>query len=136
MKKLASDELRDQVWKALVAADGDRLKAAEALGKSERTLNRYIRDLNMYPDMDKAGFIRNQGPPRGEAWGKSLREPVVLQHIGRNGGEIDYSELAVEMYRVANEKTLQRVYTTLHELKSKGVIGCAGSHWFVIKPTT
>jgi hypothetical protein len=132
MKRSSSDELHDLVWKSLVKHKGDRAKVAEELGKSERTLNRYIADLNLYAAMDKAGLIRNPGPPRGVERGTSAREEKVVSHIRKNKGEIDYGELAVEMYAADNEKTRQRVYTTLGELKGKGVIALDGQRWFIV----
>lgn len=132
MRKLASDDLRKEVWDALVKHEGDREKAALQIGKSLRTLNRHIHDLNLYPDLDKAGFIRNQGPPRGVARGTSLRETQIIRHIKKNHGEIDYGALAFDMYGEDNDKTRQRVYTALNELKGKGKIALDGIRWFVL----
>lgn len=132
MKRFSSDELHDLVWKSLVKHQGDRAKVAAELGKSERTLNRYIADLNLYAAMDKAGLIRNQGPPRGVERGTSVREGVVVAHIKKHKGEIDYGQLAIDMYGADNEKTRQRVYTCLGELKSKGVIALDGTRWFIV----
>ena len=131
-RKNASDELRDEVWKALVKAKGDRVKAAEILGKSVRTLNRYISELNLFPDMDKAGFIKHAGPPRGVERGESRRQTVITAHIKKRKGEIDYSDLAVELYGESTPKTVQRVYTAMNDLKGKGVVATDGLTWFVL----
>lgn len=132
MSKPASDELRKQVWEALFKFKGDRQAAAEALGKSPRTLNRYISELDLYGEMDKAGMMANKGPPRKSEGGVSLRETAVVNHIKKNKGEVDYGELAMEMYGEDSDTTRKRCYTTLSELKGKGVIANDGFHWFVL----
>lgn len=128
----SSDELRKQVWDTLVQFKGDREAAAEALDVSPRTLNRYIHDLNLYEDMDKAGLMRNAGPPRGDRKGTSKRQEDIVAYIHAGHGELDYGELAVKMYGKDNDTTRQRVYTALNELKEKGVIALDGSRWFIL----
>ncbi len=128
--RFSTTEMRKIVWDALVKAKGDRDIAAEILGKSVRTLNRYVRDLNLYADMDKAGMIKNAGPPRnGEP---PLREGAIVRHITKNHGEIDYDELCVEMYGQVTEKFMARVYVAVSELRGKGVIALDGKRWFVV----
>jgi len=112
-----------------------RAAAAETLDVSDRTLNRYLKDLNLYPDMDKAGMVLNPGPPRGDAAGTSNRELAVKRHIVKNHGEIDYEQLAREMYanvRLPKEKLIQRCYVALSELRAKGIIALDGKRWFVV----
>lgn len=128
----ASDELRKEVWNALVKAKGDRAKAAALLGKSERTVARYIHDLNLFDEMDKAGFMRHAGPPRKSARGTSIRQDKIFRHIKKNKGQVDYGELATDMYEADNPTTRQRVYIAMGELKGKGVIGDDGDRWFII----
>lgn len=132
LKHLPSDEQRKVVWESLVKHEGVREKAADELEVSLRTLNRYIAELNLYADLDKAGLIRNPGPPRGVERGTSLREPMVVKHIKKHHGEIDYGDLANEMYGADNDRTRQRVYTTLNDLKMRGVIALDGHRWFVV----
>lgn len=133
MSKPASEELRKQVWDALFRFKGDRQAAARALEKSPRTLNRYIAELDLYKEMDEAGMMANKGPPRKSEGKASLRETAVVRHIKKNKGELDYGDLAKEMYGQDNDTTRKRVYTTLSELKSKGVIANDGFRWFVVR---
>jgi hypothetical protein len=128
----ATDELRKEVWDALVKAKGDREKAAALLGKSERTLNRYIHDLNLFADMDKAGMIKHAGPPRNAERGESRRQEVIFKHIKKNKGQVDYGELATDLYGDDTPKTRQRVYIAMNELKGKGEVGDDGDKWFII----
>lgn len=132
MQKLAGD--RDTVWAALVKCSGDRKKTAEKLGCSVRTLNRYIKDFYLYPDMEKLGFIQRPGPPRGDAAGTSRREPLITDAIRRHHGQLDYGELAVELYLADNDKNRQKVYIALNDLKMKGIIALDGVRWFVLDP--
>lgn len=129
---MASDDLRKQVWDALVLAKGNREKAAEILGKSVRTVNRYIHDLDLFADMDKAGLIKHAGPPRHADRGTSRREQEIVAHIKKNKGEVDYGELSRAMYNKDNDMTRQRLYSAMTELKSKGVIASDGIRWFVL----
>lgn len=129
---MASDDLRKQVWEALVKTKGNRPKAAELLGKSERTLNRYIHDLNLFEEMDKAGLIKHAGPPRRAERGTSIREQKIVAHIKKYGGEVDYGELSLDMYGMDNDKTRQRLYSAMTELKAKGIIASDGIRWFVL----
>lgn len=132
MRALASDDLRKAVWDALVKAKGNRPRAAEILGKSERTLNRYIHDLNLFADMDKAGLIKHAGPPRNEERGTSRREEAILAYIKKHKGDVDYGELAVQLYGADNPTTRQRLYSAFNELKGKGSIATDGLVWFVL----
>lgn len=63
-----TDEAKSSILEALRGADGNRDIAAERLGTSLRTLYRWIQELRMYEDIDKAyaawGFERFNGPPR------------------------------------------------------------------------
>ena len=133
MKQLASDDLRKTVWEALVQTNGNREAAAAHLGKSLRTLNRYIHDLDLYAEMDKAGLMRNAGPPRGVERGVSLRELVIVEYIKDHKGDIDYGELATDMYGEDTPRRRSSVYTALSEMKARGAIAHDGKTWFVIK---
>lgn len=124
---------RDQVWDATVKHNGDRAKAAAELQISVRTYNRYLADYNLYPDMDKAGFIKRPGPPRGEEAGYSRREGAIFRAIKKYSGELDYGELAVDLYGVDNDTTRQRVYSALNDLKINGVIANDGVRWFILE---
>lgn len=127
-----SDELREQVLTALIKTGGDRPKAAAMLGKSERTLNRYIHDLNLFAELDKRGLIKHAGPPRNAERGTSMRETAILAHIKKHAGEVDYGELATALYGADNEKTRQRLYSAFSELKAKGKIATDGARWFTL----
>ena len=124
---------RDQVWNVTVQHNGDRAKAAAALGISVRTYNRYLADYNLYPDMDKAGFIKRAGPPRGEEAGSSRREAAIYHSIKKHSGELDYGELAVDLYGVDNDIMRQRVYSALNDMKLKGLIANDGVRWFILE---
>lgn len=128
----ASDELRDEVLRAMVKAQGNREEAARLMGKSLRTLNRYIHDLNLFAELDRLGLIRHAGPPRNEERGASRRKDIVLKYIRQTKGDVDYGELAVLVYGEDNDKTRQRLYTTMVEYKSKNLIAHDGLRWFVL----
>lgn len=135
MSRLASDDLRQEVLDALVKHKGDREAAAASMGKSFRTLNRYIHDLNLFDEMEKLGLIKKAGPPRNEARGTSMRWTKVQRHIKKYRGEIDYGELAVDCYGVDNEVTRHRLYVTLNEYKDRGMIANDGTRWFILQET-
>ena len=124
---------RDQVWKATVKHNGDRAKAAAELDISLRTYNRYIADYNLYPDMDRAGFIKRPGPPRGQEAGSSRRQAAILRAIKKYSGELDYGELATDLYGIDDDKMRQRVYSALNDLKINGVIANDGVRWFILE---
>lgn len=126
-------ELRRITWDALLRTEGNREKAAEMLGVSLRTLNRYIHNLNLYADMDKAGLLHNVGPPRiNDKKPRLTREARIVAHIKANRGQLDYQQLALEMYRCTSKSAMNRVYTALTELKRSGKIGHTGTEWFVL----
>ncbi len=127
-EKVSKADLR----KAEELADkSEREIAADELGISYRTLNRRIKELDLYEDLDKLGLIQNPGPPRG-AGASSWRQAVILKHIKKNFGEIDYDELAMEMYNHKEQKFKQRCYVALSDLKAKGVIAVVGDKWFIV----
>lgn len=130
--RIDSVEMRKKVWDALLAHGGKRDLAAKALGKSVRTLNRYITQFNLFDEMDRAGLIQHAGPPRLAERGTSRRKDLIVAHIARNAGEIDYAELAREMYGADNEITRQRLYSALTELKAKGIVAVDRTRWFVL----
>lgn len=135
MSRLASDELRKQVLDALVKHKGDRDAAAESIGKSFRTLNRYIHDLNLFADMEKLGLIKKNGPPRNAERGTSVRWEKVQKHVKKFKGEIDYGELAIDLYGVDNEVMRHRLYSALNEYKTRGMIANDGTRWFLLEST-
>ncbi len=124
---------RDIVWQAIVRHEGDREGAAEHLGCSVRTLNRWISRLNLYPDLDKAGYIKNPGPPRGVERGMSMVVPVIKSHIKKYKGEIDYGELAEELYGEDNHTHRHRVYTALSAMKASGEVAVDDRRWFLLR---
>lgn len=136
MARIDQLTLKQQVWDALTQTKGDRDLAAQKIGKSVRTLNRYIAELDLYEEMDKAGMMRNAGPPRGPrdpgAPRESNRQKAVVSHIKAHNGEIDYGELATEMYGADNPKTRSRTYVAVTELTEKGAIANDGQRWFVL----
>jgi len=117
--KLTEAEARTRVWKALLEADGDRAKAAELLACSRRTLDRYIRDLDLYPQIDSMGWLHHAGPPRGVPKGSSIVRQQVLSHLRKTKGKPNYGELAVEIYGVDNPTTRQRIYSAIEDMKQR-----------------
>lgn len=132
-RALASDTLRDLVMVTLRDCDGVRAAAADKLGVSLRTLNRYIADLNMYQDIDKEGLRRNAGPPLKAEGGGSRRLRVLVDYIQETGGNIDYGVLAKRIYGADTATTRQRLYTALNEYQRRGIVGSDGHTWFIIK---
>jgi len=124
---------RDQVWEATVKHEGDREKAAAELRISVRTYNRYLDDYNLYPDMDKAGYIKRRGPPRNSEGGTSMRKEAILRAIKKYSGELDYGELAIDLYGADTDDLRQRCYSALNDLKNNGVIANDGKRWFILE---
>lgn len=127
--------LKQQVRDALTETKGDRDLAAQKLGKSLRTLNRYIAEFDMYEELDELGLIRPQGPPRGARDGKpvpSNRQRAIVDHIKKHAGIIDYDTLAMEMYADDSYKAKMRLYSAVSEFQGKGIIANDGERWFVV----
>lgn len=124
---------RDEVWAALVRHKGVRAKAADALGVSIRTLNRYIENYNLFNAMEKAGLMHHKGPPRGGIVDQTHREKTIRAAIKRYDGRPDYSELAEELYGKPTPTNVQKVFSALNDLKIKGSIANDGEKWFLLK---
>ncbi len=129
---LASDELRDHVLSAMTDARGNRERAAEMMGVSLRTLNRYISRLDLFAELDKRGPIKHAGPPRNQDRGSSNRKGVVLDYVKKHGSDFDYGELTMLLYGQDTPLARGRLYTTLTEYKGKGYIATDGVRWFVL----
>lgn len=125
----AKTDLRKLVWDMLVKHGGNREATAKELGKSVRTLNRYIKDLNLYPDMDKAGFIHHAGPPR-EA---DIPVPTKSERIIAYIREVNYHALCLELYGSDSRDVRTRLFVALNKLKADGRIGKDEERWFVIR---
>jgi hypothetical protein len=118
MKVGNSETARDMLFLELLKADGDRNKAAQAIGVSARTFNRNIQKFNMYDDMERMGWVRHQGPPR-------TATPYVTSTVGRriltllkDGFDVsDYAKLVVELFGVDIPSTRNRLYKVMDELQ-------------------
>lgn len=108
-------------------------RVAKELGVSMRTLYRYLGPdfTDLWPELEKRGWAKSGGPPRRAKRGVSNREPKVFAHIEKNYGEIDYKTLAREMN--PEKPVVANVYTTLSEMKAKGLIALDGTRWFIVK---
>lgn len=102
------------------------------LGVSTRTFYRYIERLNLWEELEKRGWAKSGGPPR-KGTGDVPREARIIKYIDKNYGEIDYKELAGEIYGGSLPRDIQNTYTALSELKAKGIIALDGTKWFVVK---
>lgn len=73
------DGVKKQILDALIAAKGDRGKAAKALGTTSRSFYRYIERLHLWEIVDTLteahGFEKIPGPPRVA---KKLRDAIVV----------------------------------------------------------
>jgi len=133
MAKPTTDELRKQVWDALTRAEGDRERAAELMGVSLRTLNRYIAECKLYTDIDKAGLKRNEGPPRGAPRGTSIFKELAIAYIRKHGDALDRDAMAESLWpNVPVETRKQRLYELMNRLKTQGEIATDGERWFVV----
>lgn len=131
--KLSPETQRKLVWESLFKADGNREEAAKAMGVSARTFYRYIRDLDLYPELDKMGWTSQPGPPRGGAKGAvSTVRMRAIAHIKKNKGEIDYGALAIELYAKDGRSERQRVYSMLDDLIKQGRVAIRGERWMVL----
>lgn len=127
--KLTDDHMRKIVWEALFKHDGNREKAAESLGVSNRTFYRYLSKLDLYPLMDKMGWTANPGPPRGAPKGSSVVRSRVIAAIRRERGMIDYGALATEIWGEDNRMSRQRLYSALEDLKKQGRLRMESERW-------
>ena len=124
---------RERVWEGIFTTmrkGGTIADAAKKLDMSTKTLYRRINQFNLYPDIDRHNLLRHRGPPRGG--GPPVVASLILLHIKKNKGEVDYGRLAMEIYNEDNHKTRTRIYTALTELKSRGVIAVDSGHWFIL----
>ncbi len=126
------DDHRAEVWDAIVKAGGDRVKAAKLLGVHFRTLNRYINQYDLFDQIEKAGYMLSVGPPRVRDGILSKRKPIILEHIIKTGGRVNFAELANLIYGDSTRVELSRVYSAVNELKGAGVIGFAEGRYFVL----
>ncbi len=130
--KLTPETQTKVVMEALMSANGNREKAATALEVSVRTLNRYIKDLNLYPFIDKMGWIQQKGPPRGNKGGSVVRMRI-LGHIRKNKGSIDYGVLTKEIYGADGRPERQRIYSALDQMKAAGMLDIVNDRWAIIE---
>lgn len=118
-----------------MSADGNREKAAKALQISLRSLNRHIKDLNLYPFIDKMGWIKQKGPPRGAKGGSVVRMRIIA-HIRVNKGAVDYGALTQEIYGADGRTERQRIYTALDQMKNQGQIQIRDDRWVLVEDLT
>lgn len=126
--KLSAETQRKVVMDALLRADGDRQKAAEDIGVSFRSINRYIKDLDLYPFIDKMGWNKHKGPPRTGA-GTPVIRMRILAHIRKHAGSINYGELTMEIYGADGRPERQRIYSALTQMQENGQIRIEGDRW-------
>lgn len=131
--KLSSETQRKLVWEALMKAGGNREEAARAMGVSPRTFYRYIRDLDLYTELDKMGWTAKPGPPRGAPSGTmSTVRMRALAHIRKHRGDVDYGALAIEIYGKDGRVERQRIYSMLDDLLKQKRVAIANERWVVL----
>lgn len=129
--KLTRETQTKVVMDALKDANGDRVVAAETLEVSERTLNRYIKDLNLYPYIDRMGWLLNNGPPRSNEGGSTVRARM-LSYIRRHRGVVDYEKMTLEIYGSDGRAWRQRIYSALDQMKAAGIVKNDNDRWIVV----
>lgn len=130
--KLSRDKQRELVWDALFRNGGERTKTAKQLEVSERTLARYISDLDLHADMERLGWKRNAGPPPGMPRGSSVIRMRILAHIKQKKGTVDYGKLATDIYGQDTPAVRNRLYSALEALKVQGIASFDGETWKVL----
>lgn len=132
--KLTPEMQRKLVWEALMKTDGNREKAAKLLTVSPRTFYRYIRDLDLYAELDKMGWTSRPGPPRSvpKKTGASSVRLRILAHVRRRAGDVDIGELAIEIYNRDDRRAREFVYQGLDALVEQGRLAVVGERWVVI----
>lgn len=126
--RLTPETQRKVVLEALMSASGDRDEASKSLGVSLRSLNRYIKELDLYSVIDKMGWIKQKGPPRG---GGSVVRMRIIAHIRANHGSVDYGQLTQQIYGSDDRVTRQRIYTALDQMRANGTLKIVGDKWVV-----
>lgn len=132
LMKLTKEKQRELVWDALFRNGGERLKTAKELNVSERTLARYISDLDLHGDMEKLGWKRNAGPPPGMPRGSSIIRMRILAHIKAKKGNVDYGKLATDIYGQDTPAVRHRLYAALESLKQQEIVSFDGDIWKVL----
>lgn len=127
MAKLKDDVLKDLVWRALVETDGDRAKAAEKIGCSRRTLDRHIKDLALYDDIDRMGW-RLPGPPR-MAGPKSSGVKLMVYDYIRAKKLAELGAIAVHIFTVDTPETRKRILEVLSGLLDENRITYSDGKW-------
>ena len=127
--RLTPETQRKVVLEALMSAGGDREEAAKTLGVSVRSLNRYIKELDLYPVIDKMGWMKHKGPPRG---GGSVVRMRILSHIRKHHGSVDYGALAIEIYGADGRVERQRIYSALEQMRASDQIKIEGDRWTIV----
>ena len=118
--KMQREQAQEEIFKALLAHDGNRAKASKDLGMSLRTFYRHLDEFEMHPILDKCGWQKNPGPPRGARGHGSVIRTLVVRHIA--AGKVEYGQLAMEIYGQDSPTTRQRLYSLLDEIKKTGRI--------------
>lgn len=129
-----SERLRLVLWESLLRNRGDRTAVAREFDKSVRTINRYIKDFDLYADIDRAGLKKKTGAPRAadKAAGEKTLGERTCDYIRAHDGDVNYIELANQLYGSSNGAALNRLCAILNDLKSKGLIAKDESRWFVL----
>ena len=128
--RLTHETQRKVVLEALMSSAGDRVEAAKKLGLSLRSLNRYIKDLDLYPVIDKMGWMKHKGPPRG---GGSVIRMRIREHIRKHKGAVDYGALAIEIHGADGRVERQRIYSALEQMRSSEQIKIVDDRWVIVE---
>ncbi len=131
--RLTAETHRRIVLEALMTANGEREDAAKALGISLRSLNRHIKELDLYPVIDRMGWMKHKGPPRG---GGSVVRMRIIAHIRASLGSIDYGALAVEIYGADGRVERQRIYSALEQMRQANQIKIVEDKWVIAEDVT
>lgn len=131
-RRFTEEERRKLILDTMKKHDGNREEAAEALEVSLSTINREIKSLNLWDDLENLGLIRNAGPPRNKPRGSSRVQKLIIQAIKEGNGHIDNGVLVRKLYGLDDQQHRDRLYSALDELKSRGVITKIEGRYFVL----
>lgn len=126
---------REEVWGAMVSADGDRVKAANKLGIGLRSLARHFSEYDMHADIERMGWKGNPGPPVGVSKGSNIIQMMILSHIRK------YSDVKIELLvdKVFGQDTPSlrgKLYAMLSDIRKKGLVDFDGDRWTTTTTST
>lgn len=133
MNALDTVELREDLLKLIAKHHGDVDAIAEDMGKSRRTLERYLTATKLREELDKFGD-RHPGPPRGKPRGESVVFAKFMELLKKNDGYFDAQEFAKAIYpdEEWGKEVRVRITRVLIQLRRKGMVVRDGIDHYIV----